>query len=146
MRLYKNWGDLMRYLSLFILLFMLVGCGTTEEQTNGSQAEKSKEEVVQDESTENKENDVKELTDEDKRFIELIEKGDYQTIIDETAGFGSDSQVNFYFLAYAFNSVPDYKLSQNYLDRAKYIPAEIEDKVKKLKEEIAANVVDEEGA
>ena len=136
----------MRYLSLFILMFMLVGCGTTEEETNGSQSEENKEEVVQEDSSENKDADNRELTDEDKRFIELLENGKYQSIIDETAGFGSDSQVNFYFLAYAFNSVPDYELSQNYLDRAKYIPTEIEDEVEKLKKEIAANVKNEEEA
>jgi len=138
----------MRYLSLFILLFMLVGCGTTEEETNGSEGEGNKEEVVQEEeeSTENNDAETRELTDEDKRFIELLEKGEYQTIIDETAGFGSDSQVNFYFLAYAFNSVPDYELSLNYLGRAKYIPTEIEEKVNQLKEEIAANVEEEEEA
>lgn len=48
--------------------------------------------------------------------------------------------MNFYFLANAFKAVPDYSLSQTYLNKSKYIPAEIEDEVNKLKEEIDANV------
>ncbi|WP_400246082.1 hypothetical protein AB3U99_05320 [Niallia sp. JL1B1071] len=129
----------MRYLSLFMVafLFLLAGCGNA--------ADEKKEEVVKEESNANEETKAKELTDEDKKYISLLEKGDYQTIIDETISLGSDAQVNFYFLANAFKAVPDYSLSQTYLNKSKYIPAEIEDEVNKLKEEIDANL-EKEGA
>ncbi|CAI9390539.1 MULTISPECIES: hypothetical protein [Bacillaceae] len=129
----------MRYLSLFMVafLFLLAGCGNA--------AEENKEEVVKEESNANQETKAKELTDEDKKFISLLEKGDYQSIIDESIGLGSDAQVNFYFLANAFKAVPDYSLSKTYLNKSKYIPAEIEDEVEKLKEEIDANL-EKEGA
>lgn len=129
----------MKYLSLFMVafLFLLAGCGNS--------AEEKKDEPVKEETNANQETKAKELTDEDKKFIALLEKGEYQTIIDETIGLGSDAQVNFYFLANAFKAVPDYTLSKTYLNKAKYIPAEIEDEVNKLKEDIDANV-EKEGA
>ena len=129
----------MKYLSLFMVafLFLLAGCGNS--------AEEKKEETVKEESNATQETKAKELTDEDKKFIALIEKGEYQTIIDETIGLGSDAQVNVYFLANAFKAVPDYSLSQTYLNKSKYIPAEIEDEVNKLKEDIDAHL-EKEGA
>ena len=129
----------MKYLSLFMVafLFLLAGCGNS--------AEEKKEETVKEESNATQETKAKELTDEDKKFIALLEKGEYQTIIDETIGLGSDAQVNFYFLANAFKAVPDYSLSQTYLNKSKYTPAEIEDEANKLKEDIDANL-EKEGA
>ncbi|KLV25449.1 hypothetical protein CHH55_22980 [Niallia circulans] len=129
----------MKYLSLFMaaFLFLLAGCGNS--------AEEKKEQPVKEQTNAKQETKAKELTDEDKKFIALLEKGEYQTIIDETIGLGSDAQVNFYFLANAFKAVPDYTLSKTYLNKTKYIPAEIEDKVNKLKEDIDANV-EKEGA
>ncbi|CAM5731273.1 MULTISPECIES: hypothetical protein [Niallia] len=129
----------MKYLSLFMVafLFLLAGCGNS--------AEEKKEEPVKKETNVDQETKAKELTDEDKKFIALLEKGEYQQIVDETIHLASDAQVNFYFLANAFKAVPDYSLSKTYLKKAKYIPAEIEDKVNKLKKDIDANV-EKEGA
>ena len=128
----------MKYLSLFVvaLMFMLAGCGTS--------ADEKKEEKVQDTTSASEGSETRELTDEDKKFIELLKKGEYQTIVEETVGFGSDAQVNFYFLANAFKSVPDYSLSKTYLNKAKYIPDEIKEEVDKLKEDIETNAEDEE--
>ena len=130
----------MKYLSLFVvaLMFLLAGCGTSAE-------EKKEEKVQEDTTAASNKSETRELTDEDKKFIELLKNEEYQTIIDQTVGFGSDAQVNFYFIANAFKSVPDYSLSQTYLNKAKYIPDEIKEEVDKLKADIEANVKEEEG-
>ncbi|HWJ76713.1 MAG TPA: hypothetical protein VNR61_01380 [Niallia sp.] len=131
----------MKYLSLFVvaLMFLLAGCGTSAD-------EKKEEKAQEKTTTASKESETRELTDEDKKFIELLKNKEYQTIVDETLSFKSDAQVNFYFLANAFKSVPDYSLSKTYLNKTKYIPEEIKDEVDALKADIEANVKEEEPA
>jgi len=131
----------MKYLSLFVvaLMFLLAGCGTSAD-------EKKEEKAQEKTTTASKESETRELTDEDKKFIELLKNKEYQTIVDETLSLKSDAQVNFYFLANAFKSVPDYSLSKTYLNKTKYIPEEIKDEVDALKADIEANVKEEEPA
>ncbi|KAB7667767.1 hypothetical protein [Bacillus sp. B1-b2] len=126
----------MKYLSLFVvaLMFLLAGCGTSADEKKEDTAKQEEK------TTASKENAEQKLTEEDKQFIELFKKGEYQTIVDQTVGFGSDAQVNFYFIANAFKSVPDYSLSKTYLNKTKYIPTDIQDEVDKLKADIEANV------
>jgi len=131
----------MKYLSLFVvaLMFLLAGCGTSAD-------EKKEEKAQEKTTTASKESETRELTDEDKKFIELLKNKEYQTIVDETLSLKSDAQVNFYFLANAFKAVPDYSLSKTYLNKTKYIPEEIKDEVDALKADIEANVKEEEPA
>lgn len=115
-------------------MFLLAGCGTSADEKKEDTAKQEEK------TTASKENAEQKLTEEDKQFIELFKKGEYQTIVDQTVGFGSDAQVNFYFIANAFKSVPDYSLSKTYLNKTKYIPTDIQDEVDKLKADIEANV------
>jgi len=131
----------MKYLSLLVvaLMFLLAGCGTSAD-------EKKEEKAQEKTTTASKESETRELTDEDKKFIELLKNKEYQTIVDETISLKSDAQVNFYFLANAFKAVPDYSLSKTYLNKTKYIPEEIKDEVDTLKADIEVNVKEEEPA
>ncbi|MFS0883418.1 hypothetical protein [Metabacillus niabensis] len=78
----------------------------------------------------------RELTEEDKKFISLLEDGQYTTLFEETKEFETQSQRDFNNLALSYLEYgkSNYKSSLGYLDRVEYIPEELEEKITRFKE------------
>lgn len=141
----------MRIASFFLLLLVLSGCGkVTDDQS--VDAERVKKETAADEEVEEK----RELTAEDKKYIDLLANEDYDSVINETISLKQDNPLkDYYFLAAAFNrevenqkesykdsntgkimygsAESDYINILSNLERVKIVPEELKERVDKLK-------------
>ncbi|MDF2856678.1 MAG: hypothetical protein K0Q87_2529 [Neobacillus sp.] len=136
-------------ITMLSVLFLITGCGTSDQDsTNQGDSNKI-------EKTEEAENKTIELTEEDKKFTELLIAEEYDSLINETVDLKTESQKNFYFLASSFKlerEIPtksyviegtdkvsnrgiqtDYKVILNNINKVTYLPEEIEDRVNQLK-------------
>ncbi|WP_342432090.1 hypothetical protein [Neobacillus sp. FSL H8-0543] len=137
------------FITMLSVLFLITGCGTSnQDSTNQGDSKKIEE-------TEKAESKTRELTEEDKKFTEMFLAEDYENLITETVDLKTESQKNFYFLASSFKlekEIPtksymiegtdkvsnrgiqtDYKVIINNINKVTYLNEQIEDRVNQLK-------------
>ncbi|QNG59425.1 hypothetical protein H4O14_16735 [Bacillus sp. PAMC26568] len=116
----------MRIAYFILLLLVLTGCGKVSNNQSVD-AESVKEESVADEQVE----EQRELTEEDKKYIDLLINENYDSVINETISLKKDNPLkDYYFLAAALKG--EFILSN--LERVKIVPEELKERVNKLEE------------
>ncbi|MGG3925686.1 hypothetical protein ABET51_06765 [Metabacillus fastidiosus] len=129
----------MRYLLSLLFLFLIAGCGNIEsDQKVNSSKEMTKQ---------------REITEEEKKYIQLILNEDYEILLEQTEGKANEVQKDYNLLAAVFNIENDlekkvegieselvvvsiykqqYKDIKNNIEKVKYIPDELKQKVDEL--------------
>ena len=124
----------MRLLFIFLALFLIAGCSSTNTTENTN-------------SNVNQETYTREITDEEQKYIQLILDNDYDEVIKQTESEGNEVQQDYYNIAFALKEyeeadnggfdytelVSKYSTVEATLEAVKYIPDELKERVEDVK-------------